>query len=241
MRPSSVAELVLSPDCVVVFDLDDTLYLERDFAVSGFAAVGRILQTTHGIAGFPEECARLLGEGVRGSIFDQALLALGAADAGISIAALVDAYRGHRPRIALAPDAARLLERIRGFSAALITDGPARMQAGKVGALGLATRLGRLVLTGMLPTGCGKPHPMPFQLVERWSAQPPHEHVYIADNAAKDFLTPRARGWRTVQILRDGRIHRGDPPTSAHAADLVIDTLDAIAVASTPERRSIRA
>lgn len=223
-------DIVLTPDCVVVFDLDDTLYLERDFAFSGFATLGRMLAASHGIEGFEAECRRLLEEGVRGSIFDQALAALAAADAGISISELVEAYRSHRPRIALAPDAARLLDRMRGFSAALITDGPARMQAAKVGALGLATRIGRLILTGMLPAGCSKPHPMPYQLVERWSGQPPHEHIYIADNAAKDFVTPRARGWRSVQILREGRIHRGDPPTPGHAADQVIESLDALAV-----------
>jgi len=223
-----VAEAILPRDCVVVFDLDDTLYLERDFALSGFAALGRRLETRHGITGFAEECTRLLDEGVRGSIFDRALATLGVAESGIAIADLVALYRRHRPKIALAPDAARLLDRVAHLSGALVTDGPARMQAGKVGALGIATRLGRLVLTGMLPPGCGKPHPMPFQLVERWSGRAPHDHVYIADNGAKDFVAPRARGWRTVQILREGRIHRGDPPTAAHAADVVVDTLDAV-------------
>ncbi|TCM21362.1 putative hydrolase of the HAD superfamily [Novosphingobium sp. PhB165] len=223
-----MAEVVLRGGWVVVLDLDDTLYLERDFALSGFGVVGRRLEAMHGITGFAEECARLLEAGVRGSIFDRALAALGAADAGIAVAGLVEVYRGHRPRITLAPDAARLLDRIDGPASALITDGPARMQAAKVGALGLGGRLGRLVLTGMLPPGCSKPHAMPYQLVERWSGQSPSEHVYIADNSAKDFIAPRARGWQTVQILREGRIHHGEPPTSAHAADVVIDTLDAL-------------
>lgn len=221
-------DVILPGGCVVVFDLDDTLYLERDFALSGFTAVGSWLEAKHGIVGFANECFRLFDEGVRGSIFDHALAALGAGGAGIAIADLVEIYRRHRPKIALAPDAARLLDRVDRLSGALVTDGPARMQAGKVGALGLGTRLGRLVLTGMLPEGFGKPHHMAFELVERWSDRPPGHHVYIADNAAKDFVAPRARGWRTVQILREGRIHRGDPPTAGHAADAVVDTLDAV-------------
>lgn len=219
-------EIVLPGDCVVVFDLDDTLYLERDFALSGFAAVGHRLEMKHGIIGFADECARLLDEGVRGSIFDHALTALGAGGVGVAIVDLVEIYRRHRPKIALAPDAARLLDQVDRLSSALITDGPARMQAGKVGALGLGTRLGRLVLTGMLPAGFGKPHSMAFELVERWSERSPRDHVYIADNAAKDFVAPRARGWRTVQVLREGRIHRGNPPTARHAADVVVETLD---------------
>ncbi|MDB5525364.1 MAG: putative hydrolase of the superfamily, partial [Rhizobium sp.] len=34
---------------VLVFDLDDTLYLERDFARSGFRATGDWLKNTMGI------------------------------------------------------------------------------------------------------------------------------------------------------------------------------------------------
>ena len=35
----------------IVFDLDDTLYLERDFVLSGFAAVDLGLRNEQGIAG----------------------------------------------------------------------------------------------------------------------------------------------------------------------------------------------
>ena len=65
--------------CVVTFDLDDTLYLERDFVRSGFAAVGAWLATERGVRGF-EACAwRLFEAGRRGDIFDRVLPRLGVA------------------------------------------------------------------------------------------------------------------------------------------------------------------
>lgn len=215
-------------DKVVVLDLDDTLYLERDFARSGFAAVGRHLEQSHGVTGYAAECARLLDEGHRGTVFDAALAALGLA--AIEVGPLVAIYRGHVPEIALAEDAARLLARLGAQPSAIITDGPAQTQGNKVSALGLYERIGKVVLTGLLPEGCGKPHAMAYEMVEQWSGRPGAAHVYIADNAAKDFVTPRARGWTTVQILREGRIHACTAPTPEHAAHHVVASLDELAL-----------
>lgn len=209
---------------VLVLDLDDTLYLERDFALSGFAAVGRHLEEHHGVSGYAGECARLLCEGHRGTVFDAALAAMSLPT--IEIAPLVALYRSHAPRIALADDAARLLGRLGTRASAIITDGPGQTQGNKVAALGLYDRIGKVILTGLLPEGCGKPHAMAYEMVEQWSGRTAAEHVYVADNAAKDFVTPRARGWTTVQILRDDRIHACTPPTPDHAAHHVVRSLD---------------
>lgn len=213
---------------VVVLDLDDTLYLERDFALSGFAAVGRHLEESHGVSGYAAHCARLLDEGHRGTVFDAALAAMGLAT--VEVAPLVALYRGHTPEIALAEDARRLLDRVGARASAIITDGPAQTQGNKVAALGLYERIGKVILTGLLPEGCGKPHAMAYEMVEQWSGRPGAEHVYIADNAAKDFVTPRARGWTTVQILRERRIHPCTPPTEDHAAHHVVASLDELAL-----------
>ena len=57
-------------------------------------------------------------------------------------------------------------------------------------------------------------------------AAPGRRCVYVADNAAKDFVTPNRMGWLTVQILRPGRVHDGSPPDADHAARVVITSLD---------------
>jgi len=213
---------------VIVLDLDDTLYLERDYARSGFAAVGRWAQAEHDIDGLADCCLALFEAGVRGTIFDRALQSLGVDSQSIAIARLVEIYRSHMPRITLADDAARLMRRVRGIPTALITDGPLACQSNKVTALDLQRRIGKVILTAALPAGCGKPHPLAFAQVEQWSGKAPSSHVYIADNLAKDFVAPRKRGWLTVQIARPGRIHQGEAPTAAHAAVHAIDTLDEI-------------
>jgi putative hydrolase of the HAD superfamily len=212
-------------ESVFVFDLDDTLYLERDFACSGFAAVGRHLRDELGIEGFAAHCESLLSSGVRRTIFDRALRELGCDSDSALVDRLVEIYRNHLPQIALAADAEACLARLRG-RLALITDGPEKTQRAKIAALGLEQRIELIIATGAWPGDFGKPHPRSFREVMVWSGQPAQAHVYVADNVAKDFVTPRALGWRTVQVLRPGHIHHAAPSSPDHSADMVIETLD---------------
>ncbi len=207
-----------SPADRITFDLDDTLYLERDFAFSGFDAVGDHIRARHGIGGFAATCRALFDTPHRAAIFDEALRRH-RIDAAIP--ELVAIYRGHRPRIALCPDAARYLLR-GGFG--LITDGPEATQRAKIAALGLAPFCDQIIPTGQWGAGFGKPHPRAYQAIA--DAAPGRRCVYVADNGAKDFVTPNRMGWLTVQILRPGRVHDGSPPDADHAARVVITSLD---------------
>lgn len=211
---------------VVVLDLDDTLYLERDFARSGYAAVGRSLAGQVDPEGFAERCFDLLEQGRRGDIFDRVLAEFGVEVAEQTIEELVSVYRDHEPDIALCEDAARFLARFAGRDTAIITDGPATTQQAKLDALGLSGRIGHCILTGSFGKGQGKPHPRAYEDVAGRFGRAAGDHVYIADNAAKDFVTPKAMGWRTIQVMRPGRIHGGQPPTRAHAADHAVIDLD---------------
>ncbi|MBO9517213.1 MAG: HAD family hydrolase [Porphyrobacter sp.] len=211
---------------VIVFDLDDTLFHESDFARSGFAAVGGYLETQLGISDFASHCERLLKAGSRGHIFDHALAECGHHAAPELIAELVDIYRSHEPSIELPGDTLAFLEHIAGMPTALISDGPAVMQRNKVVSLGLDRRIDKVLLTGEWPDGFGKPHPRAYGEIMKWSGRPGADHVYIADNGSKDFVAPRALGWRTVQILRPGRVHDGLAPTAEHEAEFRIASFD---------------
>lgn len=217
---------------VLVFDLDDTLYLERDFARSGFRAAAACLPGTADRHRFAALCLAILDEGGRGRIFDRGLAELGLAATPHLVARLVTTYRGHDPDIALAADARRYLgardARLRG---ALITDGPAATQEAKIRALSLRDLLGCVVCTGALGPGFGKPHPRAFEIVESWAgagagAGRRVELVYVADNPTKDFVTPRARGWTTIEIRRPERIHRAPAPDRRHEAHAAIESFD---------------
>ena len=210
---------------VLVFDLDDTLYLERDFAFSGFAAVEAHLRLIHGDVIASGTCRTLFEEGVRGNIFDRVLMRSGLPPDALQVAELIEIYRGHTPQIALCADTENFLAS-NSSRRAIITDGPAAMQRAKIAALGIAHLFELVIPTGELPPGMGKPHPRAFEQVMDWSRAPGSAHVYIADNPAKDFIAPRQLGWRTVQIDRVGRIHSPVPTSSEMAAEARIASLD---------------
>lgn len=210
---------------VIVFDLDDTLYLERDFARSGFAAVGAMLNKRLGSGDFAARAEAAFDSGMRTFIFDKILAELGVCGDQDLIDAAVTCYREHKPLIALAPDARRYLCSARHKDLALLSDGYTITQANKVAALGLDCGVfDPVVLTGNLGREYWKPHPRGFRLIERHFGRQPRDFVYVADNPAKDFVAPHALGWRTVQIERPGRVHADG--TVAAAADAVIVSLD---------------
>ncbi len=214
---------------VIVFDLDDTLYLERDFVRSGFRAAGVWFEDTTGLSGLEERCLALFESGTRMRIFNIALEELEIRDTDAIVPQLVEIYRGHRPEIALTEDADRYLERWPDSERyALITDGFAETQAAKVRALGLYQRIGHVICTSDLGPGFGKPHPRAFEAVEAWCGRSGDSLVYVADNPTKDFVTPRARDWQTVQVLRPERVHHLDAPDAAHEAHAAITSLDVL-------------
>ena len=204
---------------VVVFDIDDTLYLERDYVRSGFAAAGAWARTELGLADFGERAWAAFEQGVRGRIFDEALVACGARAGGPLVSQLVDVYRTHTPAIEALPDvSAWLAVRPADIAVAVVTDGPLASQRAKAAALGLAAWADPIVFTEELGPGRGKPHPAAFARVEAATGVPGAACAYVADNPAKDFAGPRARGWRTVRVRREG---------GQHAADASGDDVDA--------------
>src|SRR3546814_14266579 len=91
------------PRRVLVFDLDDTLYLERDYVASGFRAVGQWVLENLGLGGFEERAWRHFAGGSRGRIFDTVLGELGFGGRPDLVARLVSLYRPPQPDIRLAP------------------------------------------------------------------------------------------------------------------------------------------
>ncbi len=223
---------------MIVFDLDDTLYLEREFAFSGYRFLDGWVKEREGLEGFGKACKVLFEEGERRQIFNRALERLGHCGDSNLIADLVAAYRGHPPQISLAPDAARFLERHRG-PFGLITDGPAETQNAKIVALGLDRWIENIRKTGDWPQGYGKPHPRAYEEMEGLAADD-GPMVYVADNPAKDFVTPKARGWITVQIRRAGAVHPPHAKDDAHAAHVEITSLDELDGALTVQTVSMK-
>ena len=192
----------------VVFDVDDTLYLERDYVRSGFTAAGAWARTELGVADFGDRAWAAFEAGVRGRIFDEALAACGVPANGSVVSQLVDVYRSHAPAIEPLPDVSVWLAgRPADFAVAVVTDGPRASQRAKAAALDLAGWADPIVFTEELGPGRGKPHPAAFARVEAATGLAGAACAYVADNPAKDFAGPRSRGWRTVRVRREGGLH----------------------------------
>ena len=199
-----------------VFDLDDTIYKERDFVESGHRAVAEHAAL---LTGIPSD--RLL-EIMRQSqnAFDGLLDYVGkyrpdivdragsatccSADVShphLDIQVLLDIYRNHYPDISLDADTERVLEHLKdsGANMALVTDGRSTTQRNKIKALGL----GRFFDPGSIfiseETGGDKNTDIPYLAVER--RFPGTLKYYIGDNMAKDFRRPNLWGWTSVMLL----------------------------------------
>jgi len=192
----------------VVFDLDDTLYLERDYVRSGLAAVGEYVRDTFDLQGFQDLAWEAFKSGARGDIFDQALARSGLERTDELIRDLVRQYRTHPPRIALQADAEVCLTKLQGdFKLGLVSDGPIESQRAKIEALGLDAWIQESVLTAELGPEFAKPHPRAFREIEQTFGIGGSECMYVADNPAKDFDGPKSLGWRTVRIRRPGGLY----------------------------------
>lgn len=116
---------------VLVFDLDDTLYPEITFVISGFKSVATFLNASYGV----DEKAALalmieeLKKG-RGKIFDDLLKAF-SIFSKILVKKCLSIYRSHKPNISLYPDAARCLKRFKDTPLYIVTDGNKLVQHNK--------------------------------------------------------------------------------------------------------------
>jgi putative hydrolase of the HAD superfamily len=196
----------MKPRICAVFDIDDTLYLERDYVQSGFEAVGRWASKQLHVEDFAERCWSSFKSGRRGSIFDGVLSESDIQPTEDLVSALVEVSRTHTPTIALAADASKALSVIsRTALIAVVSDGPAASQSRKVEALRLASFSALIVLTEVLGAEFRKPHPRAFELIRQ--CLPASVYVYIADNPLKDFAAPKQLGWITVRMRRPGGLH----------------------------------
>lgn len=209
----------------LVLDIDDTLYLERDYVQSGFRAVGDWSEARLEISGFAERACELFQLGHRGDIFNRTLAKHGyEADQSV-IAEMVSVYRNHTPRISLLPDAVEFLNHFRGKAAlGVISDGALASQQRKVQALGLDRMVDVITLTGEWGARFAKPHQRAFEYVQsRLGGE--GAFVYIADNPAKDFIAPRRMGWSTARVRRAGGLHFLSQADRDAEADIQVDDL----------------
>lgn len=184
-------------EAVVVFDLDDTLYKEVDYHVSGVRAVGKRLSEL-----FDIDAEALLNDLVDAGERDLWGGICKALKLSISVKeSLMWEYRLHYPDIELTPQAKDLISFMRQRSAgvAILTDGRSITQRLKLLTLGL-NDIPAFISEEF---GASKPDPVRFELIAK--SYPGKTFIYVGDNPKKDFVTPNCLGWITFGLLCDGR------------------------------------
>lgn len=186
----------------VVFDMDDTLYFERDYVRSGFQHVASVVKA-EGVS--EQDAFALMWEhfeaGTRGTIFNELLARYPELAEVYEVMDLVTLYREHAPTIHLMPEMESLLLELHPrVPLGVITDGPYASQRAKADALYLERYAASVILTGAWGRDFWKPHHRAFTETSRALGLKPENLIYIGDNPGKDFDAPAQLGWQSVRL-----------------------------------------
>lgn len=186
----------------VIFDLDDTLYPEKEYVKSGYRAVSDYL------GGKYEEQLWSFFESKKFAI-DELLRELERKD---EINDAIAVYRNHKPDIYLYPGIEEMLKKLRekGIKIGIITDGRPEGQKNKIEALNLRSLVNDIIITDELGgIQFRKPCDIAFRIMQtRWRLNP-GEIIYVGDNLDKDFQAPRQLGMKSVLIDNKAGLYGG--------------------------------
>lgn len=212
----------------IVFDLDDTLYPEREFSLSGFRAVARWTEQNLGIF-FADAYGKLVQffeEDSHCHTFDRFLEDHGIWSASI-VQEMVEIYRGHCPEISSFPEVPDMLARLgKRFRIGLLSDGYLDVQQRKLNALALEHCFDAVVFSDKWGKDAWKPNPRPFNVILEIFGVRAVQTVYVADNPVKDFLGARRAGMSSIRLRLTGGVYAAlEPETSDHAPNIEISNL----------------
>ena len=195
----------------VIFDLDDTLYSEKEYVRSGFSAIAKILPEIQNA----EEKLYSLFESGKPAI--DYLLRSEKIYSDELMEECLNAYRTHTPDIHLYDGVRELLLRLRkeGYMLGIITDGRPDGQRAKISVLGLDTLVHEIIITDELGgIEARKPSDKAFLLMHERLNKISGEKIdysemcYVGDNTAKDFIAPVSLGMRAIWFENSAGIYK---------------------------------
>jgi putative hydrolase of the HAD superfamily len=209
----------------VIFDLDDTLYPERDYVCSGFNAVCEWAAKTLRIPakqGF-DELVELFDCGNRSETFGLWLNRMNIQAPEI-IPKLVQIYREHTPVIRPFEGVPELLSALSSrFQLALLSDGSVERQEKKVTALGLEKYFQAMVFSDAWGMESWKPNPWIYGVILKQLGRQGLESIYVGDNPRKDFRGAKLADLYTIRLRLPGGLYANEePPDQSYAPDVEI-------------------
>jgi putative hydrolase of the HAD superfamily len=208
----------------VLFDLDDTLIAEMEWARTGWQLVADFLANR--VDRGSNELQQLMAEAFLKDprrVFTQVASTL-RLDAQTH-EECIRLYRTTKRPLTVLPDAEVALRYTARLRSGIITDGLHCTQKAKIAGAALCSRVEVVVYTDALGTGAAKPSAIGFQEALARLRMPAASAVYVADNPAKDFLGPKRLGMRTVQIRRLGGVYADISVPQGYEPDVVIASL----------------
>jgi putative hydrolase of the HAD superfamily len=210
----------------MVFDMDDTLYEEKEYVKSGFKKLDEWIIQRFEFTGFYETALDLFNSGERKFLFNKTLEKLNLEYDDTLIKYMVDQYRSHEPDIHLTEDAEWVFENLRNtVKIGLISDGYLVAQEKKVNALKLHEKFHAVILTDRLGREHWKPSHIPYEQASLELKVTHDQCVYIGDNINKDFITAKKLGWTTIQIERQNGVYSGIVADQEYEAHYTINNL----------------
>lgn len=189
---------------LLIFDLDDTLYLENEFVLSGFTEVSKYLSSNSEIqfSRIYSSIIKLYIKEGRNQVFDKIIKMYDLNH--ISVSSLVNIYRYHTPTINLPKESESILKNLkeRGYILYLITDGHLYVQRSKIKVLGLKKFFNQTFPSRQFGKDAEKPSLKLFKLIRDKEKISFNQMMYIGDNPLKDFLPLNKLGGLTCQILQ---------------------------------------
>lgn len=182
----------------VIFDLDDTLYSEKEYVRSGYRVV-----SDHLGGGFEGKLWNFFEAGK--PAIDELLRELERED---EKAECLNIYRSHRPNIHLYPGVADMIQELKdkGIKVGIITDGRPESQRNKIEALGLKDI--EIIVTDELGgTQFRKPCDIAFRIMAAKWRMNPADIVYVGDNPVKDFQAPQQLGMSSVWFRNEDGLY----------------------------------
>ncbi|MDD5491134.1 MAG: HAD family hydrolase [bacterium] len=212
----------------IIFDLDDTLYPQREYTRQCLLGTVKYLAKQTGRK--PELIAKALNEVLEKKgieykrIYNDAFKKLHLPDVCF-IPRAVKIFWQVKPNLKLFSGTLAVLTTLkkRGYRLGLITDGYPEVQRYKIRNLGLNRIFVRIIYTDLLGFGCRKPSPMPYELMAKSLRLVPSECVYIGNDPRRDFKGAREVGMKTIRI-KQGE-YRKLKAVTAEEADLSIKSI----------------
>lgn len=195
----------------IIFDLDDTLYSEKDYVMSGFIEVGKVLNEIENVA---DKLWYAFQKGERA--IEYVLESEGIYSDNLKDIC-VQTYRNHKPKIKLYDGFREILEDLHnsGIKLGLITDGRPEGQNNKIDALGIRDVFDKIIITDELGgSQFRKPNDISFRLMQGTLGVSYSKMVYIGDNPDKDFIAPSRLGMSSWYFKNDDGLYSKKPSLS---------------------------